>query len=74
MVDALLKRWSEAWNSAGAELEARRRADLRALTDDEVRRAVADLFSLPQPRDLPPRLGSGLVEQQRLFACLRTGK
>ena len=74
MADAQLKRWSEAWKSAGAELEARRRADLRALTDDEVRRAVADLFSLPQRADLPPRLACGLVEQQRFFARLRAGK
>lgn len=74
MADAQLKRWSDVWKTAGAALEARRRAELRALTDEEVRRAVADLFSLPQPADLSPRPGCGLVEQQRLFARLRTGK
>ena len=41
------------------------------MTDDDVRRAVADLFSGPLPRDLPERTTSGLIEQQRLFAVLR---
>jgi len=41
------------------------------MTDDDVRSAIADLFSGPLPPDLPARATSGLVEQQRLFAILR---
>lgn len=71
MNDADLKRWSRQWDKAALSLDAVRRRDLQALTDDDVRRAVADLFSVPLPSGLPPRLTSGLVEQQRLFARLR---
>jgi hypothetical protein len=66
-----LKRWSTQWDKAARSLETVRRRELQAMTDDDVRRAVADLFSVPLPVDLPPRLTSGLVEQQRLFARLR---
>jgi hypothetical protein len=66
-----LKRWAENWASAGQALEALRRGELQAMTDDDVRRAIADLFSGPMPADLAPRTTSGLVEQQRLFAKLR---
>ena len=71
MSDAELKRWADTWERAGRELDALRRRDLQAMTDDDVRRAVADLFSGGAPDDLPPRTTSGLVEQQRLFAVLR---
>ncbi|MBI2295510.1 MAG: hypothetical protein HYU76_05630 [Betaproteobacteria bacterium] len=71
MSDADVKRWAETWERAGHELDALRRRELRAMTDDDVRRAVADLFSGVAPDDLPPRTTSGLVEQQRLFAALR---
>ena len=71
MSDAELKRWAETWEHAGRELSAQRRRELQAMTDDDVRRAVADLFSGPLPRDLPERTTSGLIEQQRLFAVLR---
>ena len=66
-----LKRWSTQWDKAALSLEVVRLRELQAMTDDDVRRAVADLFSVPLPADLPPRLTSGLVEQQRLFARLR---
>jgi hypothetical protein len=69
--DADIKRWAETWERAGRELSALRRRELIAMTDDDVRRAVADLFSAPLSPDLPPRTTSGLVEQQRLFAILR---
>ncbi len=69
--DADLKRWAETWESAGRALEALRRRELEAMTDDDVRRAIADLFSGASLADLPPRTTSGLVEQQRLFASLR---
>lgn len=71
MNDTDLNRWSTQWDKAALSLDAVRRRDLQALTDDDVRRAVADLFSVPLPSGLPPRLTSGLVEQQRLFARLR---
>ncbi len=71
MSDAELKQWAETWERAGRELSALRRRELQAMTDDDVRRAVAELFSSPLPPDLPPRATSGLVEQQRLFAVLR---
>lgn len=66
-----LKRWSTQWDKAALLLETVRRRELQAMTDDDVRRAVADLFSVPLPTGLPPRITSGLVEQQRLFARLR---
>lgn len=71
MSDTDIKRWAETWASAGRALEALRRRELQAMTDDDVRRAIADIFSGPMPADLPPRTDSGLVEQQRLFASLR---
>jgi hypothetical protein len=56
----------ERWRLAGLALEAMRRRELRELTDAE---ALLDLL-----RYLPRReSGSGLVEQQRLFALARPG-
>lgn len=71
MNDSDVKHWAETWERAGRALSALRRLELQAMTDDDVRRAVADLFSDPLSPDLPPRTTSGLVEQQRLFAILR---
>lgn len=71
MSDVELKRWAETWERAGRELTLIRRRELQAMTDDDVRRAIADLFSGAVTADLPPRTTSGLVEQQRLFAQLR---
>lgn len=71
MSDVELKQWAETWERAGRELSALRRCELQAMTDDDVRRVVADLFSGPLPSDLPARATCGLVEQQRLFAVLR---
>jgi hypothetical protein len=67
---ALILRWIETWKRAGPELEAIRRRELEALTDDEARAAAADLLSMPLSADLPER-DSGLVEQQRWFMRLR---
>lgn len=71
MVNADLKRWADNWTAAGRALKDVRRRELQAMTDEDVRRAIADVFSVPAPQDLPPRTSSGLVEQQRLFARLR---
>ena len=67
----LLRNWVETWTRAGPELDAIRRGELEALTDDDVRRIVQNLMSVSLPPDLPIRLDSGLVEQQRWFARLR---
>ena len=65
-----LRRWARAWEVAGPALARERAARLRAMTDDDVRAAVAALFAAS-----PPGAGredvSGLVEQQRLFRKLR---
>lgn len=71
MSDAELKRWAETWERAGRELARIRREELARMTDDDVRRAISDLFSGAPMPDLEPRTTSGLVEQQRLFAKLR---
>jgi hypothetical protein len=71
MTDADLKRWAETWERAGRALEALRRRELQAMTDDDVRRVISELFGGAMLPDLPPRMTSGLVEQQRLFARLR---
>lgn len=71
MSDAELKRWAETWERAGRELARIRREELARMTDDDVRRAISDLFSGAPTPDLEPRTTSGLVEQQRLFAKLR---
>ena len=66
--EALIRRWIDTWAAAGPELEAIKRRELEALTDDDIRQYVSDLFSGPYPFDVPPRTGSGLVEQQRFFS------
>ena len=71
MSDTNLKRWAQTWASAGNALDALHRRELAAMTDDDVRRAVADLFTNAPNSDLPLRTTSGLMEQQRLFALLR---
>ena len=59
----------ERWRRVGPLLEEERYERLRAMTDDDVRAAIADVLSLPYP-DLPER-GSGLVEQQRILRRAR---
>jgi hypothetical protein len=71
MSDEVLRQWVETGARTGLELDAIHRRELEALTDDDVRRIIQNLFSLPLPENHPPRLDSGLVEQQRWFARLR---
>jgi len=40
------------------------------MTDDDVRRAINEVFSVPFDFAAAPARISGLVEQQRLFALL----
>lgn len=65
-----LRRWAAAWETAGAHLSRERAERLRGMTDDDVRAAIAAIFSgaVPPPEE---ERGSGLVEQQRLFRKLR---
>ena len=70
MSDAELKRWAETWERAGRELDALRRRELQEMTDEKAKAAALDLLTVPLPEDLPPRDGSGLVEQQRRFLRL----
>ncbi len=71
MDDSLLRRWAATWARAGKELAEIERRELQAMTDEEGRAAAVALLSMPLPPDLPERLTSGLVEQQRWFAKLR---
>lgn len=68
----LIRRWVQTWAVAGAQLEAIKRRELEAMTDEQIRESVEDLLTMPLPPDLPPREESGLVEQQRWFNKLRT--
>lgn len=70
MSEALVREWVNRWTSTGKELEAIRRRELEAMTDQQAREAALDLLTMPLPSDLPPRLESGLVEQQRWFSKL----
>lgn len=63
-----MRKLVRTWDQAGPELEAIKRRELEAMTDDQAREAAADLLSFPLPADLPTRLDSGLVEQQYWFS------
>jgi len=63
-----MRKLVRVWDQAGPELEAIKRRELEAMTDDQAREAAADLLTFPLPADLPPRLDSGLVEQQYWFS------
>ena len=65
-----LKRWVQNWRNAGVMLEQLRRDDLLKLDTVAAVSALSDAFDLAVA-SAAPRLGSGLVEQQRLFAILR---
>ncbi|MFN7986779.1 MAG: hypothetical protein U0529_04845 [Thermoanaerobaculia bacterium] len=68
-VDARAAAWMEQWRSAGPALEAVRKRELRALTDEEALAAADELLSLALPGpSAPERLAShGLVIQQALL-------
>jgi hypothetical protein len=71
MSEEVLRDWLELWARAGAELDAIRRREIAALTDEDVRDLLDDL-SQHRCGGMPSlRTDSGLVEQQRWFACLR---
>jgi hypothetical protein len=74
MSDAQVRAWVQNWIELGPILEAIRRRELEAMSDAQAREAALDLLTFPMPADLPPRLDSGLVEQQRWFSRLRPKK
>jgi hypothetical protein len=74
MSDELIRKWVETWAEAGKALEAMKRAELEAMTDDDVRDHVRALFTGWYPPVPPTGEESGLVEQQRWFARLHRRK
>jgi len=60
----------DVWCEAMTVLETERLQRLRGLSELEAARQFAGLLQLPSPYPLRP--SSGLVEQQRLLAALRT--
>jgi hypothetical protein len=74
MSDLQLRAWARNWIELGPILEAIRWRELEAMTESEVRQAALDVLTMPLPADLPPRLQSGLVEQQRWFSKLHPKK
>lgn len=68
MQQDLMRRRVETWRVAGEELEEIRRREIAAIDACE---AIEQIFGSEALPDLPPRLTSGLVEQQAWFAKLR---
>ena len=71
MSDAQIRIWVESWDWTGRALETVKRLELEAKTDADTRAYVHALFTRWKPADIAVILGSGLVEQQRLFAKAR---
>jgi len=69
--DAKLRAWVQNWIELGPILEAIRRRELEAMTDDDARREIAALFTGWRPPASEAAVTSGLVEQQRWFSMLR---
>ncbi len=67
-----MRTWVQNWIELGPILEAIKRRELEAMTDQQASEAAADMLSFPLPADLPPRLSSGLAEQQYWFSRFRT--
>lgn len=60
------RRWARQRRHAARALHDLRRRELRSLTDEQARQAIADVLDLL--RDIPEgEPTSGLVEQQRLL-------
>ena len=68
----LLRRWVDTWRQAGQELDDVRRRELESIDTQE---AIRQLFGDGDyVDDSPPKVTSGLVEQQAWFAKLRTAR
>lgn len=57
------REWARTWARAGAEMARIRWAELRAMTQADMERALAALFADQTPA--PPKRRSGLVALQR---------
>ena len=67
------KLWVQHWQQVGPLLEKVRHDELRAMTDEDSRRAFQSLAEFACEVNHPkPRTTSGFVEQQRLFLKLLT--
>jgi hypothetical protein len=67
-----LHRHLDAWTIAADVLARERIVRLRAMTDEDTRQAIVQLFSQPmQTAPAKSSSTSGLAEQQRLFRRLR---
>jgi histidinol-phosphatase (PHP family) len=64
------RQFAEKWTEAGPILEDLRICQLQDLDDETARKMTLDLFDMWRPSKFDD-LGSGLVEQQRIFAKLR---
>jgi len=72
MSEERVRQWVETWKQTGKELAAIERRELEQMTDEVAKEAAVDLLTMPLPVGLPERTSSGLVEQQRWFAKLRS--
>ncbi len=66
----MMRRWVEAWNQAGPELEAIRRREVREADNLKVLALLERAFNYAL-RTTPPRPSSGMIEMQKWFARLR---
>ena len=74
VADKQLRQWVAQWRVAGAELKKQKRAELRALSDEEAFLHANSLMpSIGQDVWINPRRRdwSGLVEQQNIFQRVR---
>ena len=70
--DKKLRLHADAWAIAAGVLARERVSRLRAMTDEDTRQAIVQLFSAPiQITSARSAAISGLAEQQRLFRRLR---
>ena len=67
--DGFHKAWMAQWRGAAVALAEQRIRELRALTDENARSAIAALLDLGASLPIPPERErtSGLVIQQALF-------
>jgi len=65
-----LKRWVQCWREAGPRLAEIRRRELQSLNTQQALLQLADAFESCRLH-APPRLTSGLVQQQAWFQRLR---
>ncbi|MGI8435321.1 MAG: hypothetical protein ACR2NX_00205 [Chthoniobacterales bacterium] len=71
-----MRAWVENWKRVGPELEAIKRRELRAMTEEEgTRRALRLMEARLEPRWRAPerRAASGLIDQQSWFMKFRQG-